>query len=76
MAFSALRLAVPALLLLLSAASCLSIGGGRDTTSTTVVQPTTEQQLMDLKKGLDTGAVSKEEYETLRQRIISPRSDK
>jgi hypothetical protein len=75
MASSALRLAVPALLLL-SATGCLSIGGGSDTTSTTVVQPTTGQQLMDLKKALDTGAVSKEEYETLRQRILSPRPDK
>jgi hypothetical protein len=75
MASAALRLAVSALLLL-SAAGCLSIGGGSDTTSTTVVQPTTGQQLIDLKKALDTGALSTEEYETLRQRIISPRSDK
>jgi hypothetical protein len=32
--------------------------------------------LNDVKKALDTGAVSKEEYETLRQRILSPRPDK
>jgi hypothetical protein len=77
MASPALRRAVPALLLL-SVAGCLSIGGGSDTTSTTstVVQPTIGQQLVDLKKALDTGAVSKEEYETLRQRILSPRPDK
>ena len=57
-------------------AGCLSIGGGSDTPSTTVVQRTTGQQRVDLKKALDAGAVSTEAYETLRQRIISPRSDK
>jgi hypothetical protein len=38
-----------------------------------VVQPTTGQQLIDLKRALDTGVITKEEYETLRQRIITPR---
>jgi hypothetical protein len=74
MTCSTLRLAIPAVLLL-SVAGCFSIGGGSDTTSTTstVVQPTTGQQLIDLKRALDTGVITKEEYETLRQRIITPR---
>jgi hypothetical protein len=74
MTSSTLRLAIPAVLLL-SVAGCFSIGGGSDTTSTTstVVQPTTGQQLIDLKRALDTGVITKEEYETLRQRIITPR---
>jgi hypothetical protein len=59
MTSSTLRLAIPAVLLL-SAAGCFSIGGGSDTTSTTstLVQPTTGQQLIDLKRALDTGVIT------------------
>jgi hypothetical protein len=49
-------------------AGCLSFGGGSDTT--TVNQPTVGQQLLDLKKALDAGTMSKDEYERLREAII------
>jgi len=44
-------------------------GGGAEIQSS--IHTTTEgQQLMDLKKALDAGAMSKEEYDRLRTRII------
>lgn len=49
-------------------AGCLSFGGGSDTT--TVNQPTIGQQLLDLKKAYDSGTLSHEEYETMRQAIL------
>jgi hypothetical protein len=53
----------------LALAGCLSFGGGSDT-STTVNPPTTGQQLLDLKKALDSGAISQQEYEVLRESIL------
>jgi hypothetical protein len=53
----------------LAVAGCLSFGGGSDT-STTVNPPTTGQQLLDLKKAYDSGAISKEEYEAVRESIL------
>jgi hypothetical protein len=32
--------------------------------------PTTGQQLLDLKKALDSGAISQQEYEVLRESIL------
>ena len=44
-------------------------GGGADTqvTNTTV---STGQQLIDLKRALDTGAITQEEYDDARDRIL------
>ncbi len=44
-------------------------GGGADVRSE-VSTTTTGQQLMDLKKALDSGAMSKEEYEKERKKIL------
>ena len=44
-------------------------GGGADVQSSIHTQ-TEGQQLLDLKKALDAGAISKEEYERMRTRII------
>jgi hypothetical protein len=52
----------------LTMAGCLSFGGGSDTT--TVNQPTMGQQLMDLKRALDSGAISQQEYEAMREAIL------
>jgi hypothetical protein len=52
----------------LAMAGCLSFGGGSDTT--TINQPTMGQQLMDLKRALDSGAISQQEYEAMREAIL------
>ena len=44
-------------------------GGGADIQSNIHTQ-TEGQQLLDLKKALDAGAISKDEYERMRTRII------
>lgn len=44
-------------------------GGGADVRSE-VSTTTTGQQLMDLKKALDSGAMTKEEYEKERKKIL------
>jgi hypothetical protein len=46
-----------------------SIGGGREGEQT--VQATKGQELMDLKRAKDTGAISEAEYETQKQRILN-----
>jgi hypothetical protein len=53
----------------LTLASC----GGGGSKSTTSVENTTVskgQQLMDLKKALDTGAISKSDYDSQREKIL------
>jgi hypothetical protein len=47
-------------------------GGGADVQSNIHTQ-TEGQQLMDLKKALDAGAISKDEYDRMRVRIIEGR---
>jgi len=54
----------------LTLASC----GGGGSTSTTAVQNTTVskgQQLIDLKKALDGGAISQRDYDSQRSKILS-----
>lgn len=69
------RTAASALALLLlgpTVAGCFSIGGGSETksTSTTVCAPTTGQQLVDLKRAYDAGALSESEYARMRQALV------
>ena len=54
-------------LLLLGAAAC---GGGGAEMKSEVTTTTTGQQLMDLKKAYDSGAMTKEEYEKERQKVL------
>jgi hypothetical protein len=54
-------------LLLLGVAAC---GGGGAELKSEVSTTTTGQQLMDLKKALDSGAMTQQEYEKERQKIL------
>jgi hypothetical protein len=54
-------------LLLLGAAAC---GGGGAEVRSEVSTTTTGQQLMDLKKALDSGAMTQQEYEKERKKIL------
>jgi len=54
-------------LLLFGAAAC---GGGGADVRSEVTTTTTGQQLMDLKKALDSGAISQQEYDRLREKVI------
>ena len=53
-------------LFLLGVAAC---GGGADIKSE-ISTTTTGQQLMDLKKALDSGAITQQEYEKERKKIL------
>ncbi len=46
-----------------------SVGSGKKT-STTTSQPTVGQQLIDLQKAKDSGAISESEYQTEKARIL------
>jgi hypothetical protein len=46
-----------------------SIGGGKD--RTTSVQPTRGQELLDLKRARDQGAMTQEEYENQKKQILA-----
>jgi hypothetical protein len=51
---------------------CLAACGGGAAQLKSDIQTTTQgQQLLDLKKAYDAGAISKEEYERLGQKIVS-----
>lgn len=54
-------------LLLLGVAAC---GGGGAEVRSEVSTTTTGQQLIDLKKALDSGAMTQKEYEQERQKIL------
>ncbi len=45
-------------------------GGATSTTQTEVTTVSQGQQLMDLKKALDSGAISQQEYDRMRAKII------
>lgn len=47
---------------------CVAVGGTR---SSTAVQPTTGQQLIDLKRALDCGAVTQAEYDSKKTQLLS-----
>jgi hypothetical protein len=53
--------------LVLGLAGC---GGGDQEVRSEITTTTKGQQLMDLKKALDAGALNQEEYERERQRIL------
>jgi hypothetical protein len=54
-------------LLVIGAAAC---GGGGAEVRSEVTTQTTGQQLIDLKKALDAGAINQKEYEQQRQKIL------
>jgi len=47
---------------------CLAVGGSR---TSTAVQPTTGQELIDLKRALDCGAITQAEFESERASFLS-----
>jgi ABC-type glycerol-3-phosphate transport system substrate-binding protein len=57
--------------MVLLAASLTACGGGGADSSTTVTTTTVGQQLTDLKKALDAGAITQSEYETQRRKILN-----
>jgi hypothetical protein len=59
--------AVMAIALILGLTGC---GGGGAEMKSEISTTTTGQQLMDLKKALDSGALSKEEYDKEREKIL------
>jgi hypothetical protein len=60
---------VSATLLLTGCLGGFSLGGG--TKSTTIIQkPTTGQQLTDLKKAKDTGALTEAEYQAQKTKVL------
>ncbi len=56
------------LLLVVGLSAC---GGGGADSSTTVTTTTVGQQLTDLKKALDAGAITPSEYERQRKKILN-----
>ncbi len=67
---SPLALALPAILMLNSGCIVVSLGGG---SKNETVKATTGQQLTDLKKARDSGAISEEEYQAQRAKILNPK---
>ena len=63
------RIVLPAILLSVPfLAGCVfSLGGGK---TETVVPRTTGEELSDLKAALDSGAITPEEYDSLKQQIM------
>ncbi len=59
--------AIVGLLVLTSGCLSISVGGG---SSSEVEKPTTSQQLTDLKKARDSGAITQEQYETQRAKLL------
>ncbi len=43
---------------------------GSDKTGTTTVRPTRGQELLDLKKAKDQGAISEDEYQAQRKKVL------
>jgi len=61
-------LAMLTMIAMLALSGCVAVGGTR---SSTAVQPTTGQQLIDLKRALDCGAISETEFEHQKSRLLS-----
>lgn len=59
---------VSSALLACSLAGCIAVGGTRHSTA---VAPTTGQQLIDLKRALDCGALSPAEFEAQKSRVMN-----
>ena len=61
--------AASAVLLVLVSGCAWSIGDGKDTR---IHQPTKGQELVDLKKARDAGALSEEEYQAQKNKVLNP----
>lgn len=55
-------------LLVVALGGCVAVGGTR---TSTAVAPTTGQQLIDLKRALDCGAISQTEYDRKRNEVLN-----
>lgn len=64
------RLALAAAIAFAALAAGCGGGGATSTTQTEVTTVSQGQQLMDLKKALDSGAISQQEYDRLREKVI------
>ena len=54
----------------LSSGCSWSVGGSKGNSSCVPAQPTRGQELIDLKKAHDTGAISDAEYESTKKRML------
>jgi len=55
------------LLSIVTLGGCIAVGGTRKSTE---MQPTTGQQLVDLKRALDCGAISQCEFDTQKAQLL------
>jgi len=66
-----MRLRTLSIVSLVALASILpGCGGGGAKVDSDITTTTKGQQLMDLKKALDTGAINQKEYEALRKKVL------
>jgi hypothetical protein len=54
----------------IAALTLSACGGGGAKVESDITTTTKGQQLLDLKKALDAGAINQKEYETLRKRVL------
>jgi hypothetical protein len=54
----------------IAAMTLSACGGGGAEVKSDITTTTKGQQLLDLKKALDAGAINQKEYETLRKRVL------
>jgi len=65
-----LQRAVLATLVIAAAATLTACGGGGAEVRSEVTTVSQGQELIDLKKALDSGAITKDEYDRLRQKAL------
>ena len=61
-------------ILLFTFSSCIGTGNAYE--SITEIHTTTGQELIDLKRALDAGAITQEEYEELKKKIMKRKKEK
>lgn len=65
------KIVLTALVALFAAGSLTACGGGGATVKSEITTTTRGQQLVDLKKAFDDGAITEDEYKTEKSRVLS-----